>query len=213
MPRRITGVTRRLIDTAKEEFLSKGFEGASIRNIAARAETSPRAVYTRFENKEALFAAVVGPVAQEFTEMFVKEREDYWQRAEKRDFSIPPEEIYLKYISFAFAHKEIFQILLSGAGGTAYENFTDQIADIEISGLKENLPRLTGKNAELLQDEATWIFVEKITRAFFINLFSTITDDMEEDTAKEYVIKLTRFYSTGIAMGDGYGLIDESSMK
>ena len=208
MPRRITGVTQRLIDTATDEFRSRGFEGASIRSIAARAGTSPRAVYTRFENKEDLFAAVVGPVATEFREMFIKEREDYWQRAENRDFSVPPEEIYLKYIRFAYAHKDIFKILLSGSSGTAYASFTDQIADIEISGLKENLPRLTGKNAELLQDEATWIFVEKITRAFFINLFSTITDDMEEETAREYVIKLTRFYSTGIAMGDGYGLID-----
>ncbi len=209
MPRRITGVTRRLIETARDEFRNSGFEGASIRNIAARAGTSPRAVYTRFENKEALFMAVVGPVATEFRDMFVKERENYWQRAENRDFSVPPEEIYLKYIRYAYEHKDIFQILLCGSNGTAYENFTDQIADIEISGLKENLPRLSGKGEEILANEAVRIFVEKITRAFFINLFSPISDDMDEDTAREYVIKLTRFYSTGIAMGDGYGLLDQ----
>ena len=52
MPRRIEGVTEKLIDAARQEFLDKGFEGASIRTIAAAAETSPRAVYTRFENND-----------------------------------------------------------------------------------------------------------------------------------------------------------------
>lgn len=42
MPRRIEGVTEKLIEAARQEFLENGFEGASIRTIAAKAETSPR---------------------------------------------------------------------------------------------------------------------------------------------------------------------------
>ncbi len=57
MPQRIIGVSKRLIETAGEEFLKNGFENSSVRTIAEKAQTSPRAIYTRFENKEALFQA------------------------------------------------------------------------------------------------------------------------------------------------------------
>ena len=74
MPTRIIGVSKRLIEVAKKEFLEKGFEGASIRIIAHEAETSPRAIYTRFENKEELFAAVVEPVYSDFIKMFNEDK-------------------------------------------------------------------------------------------------------------------------------------------
>lgn len=55
MPARISGVSARLLECAKEEFLLKGFQNASIRTIAKKADTSARAVYTRFPDKEGLF--------------------------------------------------------------------------------------------------------------------------------------------------------------
>ena len=48
MPKRISGVSARLLECAKSEFLEKGFQDASIREIAKKADTSSRAVYTRF---------------------------------------------------------------------------------------------------------------------------------------------------------------------
>ena len=46
MPSRIKGISAKLIEAAREEFFMNGYEAASIRDIAAKAETSPRAVYT-----------------------------------------------------------------------------------------------------------------------------------------------------------------------
>ena len=46
--KRIAGVAERLLECARSEFLDKGFQAASIREIAKKAETSARAVYTRF---------------------------------------------------------------------------------------------------------------------------------------------------------------------
>ena len=86
MPQRIIGVSKRLIEVAKKEFLEKGFEGASIRTIAREAETSPRAVYTRFENKEELFAAVLEPVYSDFMKMFNEDKILYWNMARRKDF-------------------------------------------------------------------------------------------------------------------------------
>jgi AcrR family transcriptional regulator len=46
-----------LIEAALEEFASRGFRGASLRAIAAKADISTRTLYNRYPDKFALFAA------------------------------------------------------------------------------------------------------------------------------------------------------------
>ena len=205
MPGRIAGVSKRLIDVAREEFLNNGFENASIRTIASKAQTSPRAIYTRFENKEALFDAVVKTGFEEFKAMYTKEREAYWERTKKRDFSVEPEKIYVKFIEYAYEHKDDFILLLKCAKGTRYENFCKDIADYEIKGVEDNVPVLFQTDS----GEAMTYFVESITYSFYDNLFSPLVSGMDLKTAKEYVGMLTRFYTLGISMGEGKALFEK----
>jgi AcrR family transcriptional regulator len=57
----MTAAERRdqLIDVARALFAERGFEGASIEEIAARAEVSKPVVYEHFGGKEGLYAVVV----------------------------------------------------------------------------------------------------------------------------------------------------------
>lgn len=48
----------RIYDAAVHEFARKGYEKASIKNIAARAEISKGSLYDYFENKEDIYLAV-----------------------------------------------------------------------------------------------------------------------------------------------------------
>ena len=48
----------RVIDAASAVFAEDGYEGLTIARVCERAGTSPGAVYTRFENKDALALAV-----------------------------------------------------------------------------------------------------------------------------------------------------------
>lgn len=54
----------RILDVATEAFLHEGYGGASIETIARRARISKRTFYSRFENKAALFGAVVRRVVE-----------------------------------------------------------------------------------------------------------------------------------------------------
>jgi TetR/AcrR family transcriptional regulator, mexJK operon transcriptional repressor len=49
----------RILDVATQQFLSHGYGATSIESVARRARVSKRTFYHRFENKPALFAAVV----------------------------------------------------------------------------------------------------------------------------------------------------------
>lgn len=59
MARRGDRLREHILWTAKDVFLEVGFERTSMDVLAARAETSKRTLYAHFENKDALFLAVV----------------------------------------------------------------------------------------------------------------------------------------------------------
>lgn len=59
-PKELAGdVQGRILDAAEWVFLKRGFQGASIDEIAAMAPASKPTIYAHFPGKEALFAAVV----------------------------------------------------------------------------------------------------------------------------------------------------------
>jgi len=59
-PKELIGeVDERILDAARTVFLQRGFEGASIDEIAEVARSGKRTIYARFEDKRALFTEVV----------------------------------------------------------------------------------------------------------------------------------------------------------
>src|SRR5271157_5746969 len=60
-------VEERILDAAAKVFLDRGFEGATIDEIAEEARAGKPTIYARFPRKEALFATVVARKVQENT--------------------------------------------------------------------------------------------------------------------------------------------------
>ena len=59
-PKELAGaVEERILDAARKVFLARGFDGASIDEIAETARSGKPTIYARFPGKEALFTAVV----------------------------------------------------------------------------------------------------------------------------------------------------------
>jgi AcrR family transcriptional regulator len=68
---RMTAAERReqLIDIARTLFAERGFDGASVEEIAARAEVSKPVVYEHFGGKEGVYAVVVDREVRQLLEM------------------------------------------------------------------------------------------------------------------------------------------------
>lgn len=198
MARRIIGISKRLIEVAGHEFAECGFEGASIRTIAQKAETTPRAVYTRFANKEELFAAVVEPAVSDFMKRFNDDKIAYWERAQNRDFSVPNEDIYKSYLDFVYRHKKEFLLVLTASTGTRYQNFTRNLAETDLKGMRQNLPKILELPETVRYDEPDRLFLENITYSFYENLFDPLVQGTALEDAKLYITKLTQFYNAGI---------------
>ena len=67
-PRELAGeVEERILDAAARVFLKRGFEGASVDEIADVAHAGKPTIYARFAGKEALFAAVIERLVRQNT--------------------------------------------------------------------------------------------------------------------------------------------------
>ena len=70
-PRELAGeVEERILDAAAKVFLERGFEGASVDEIAEVARAGKPTIYARFPGKEALFTAVMAHNVREITRSF-----------------------------------------------------------------------------------------------------------------------------------------------
>ena len=198
MAKQKVGVYDRVLECAKEEFLSRGFLDASLRTIAQEAETSTGSIYTRFGDKEGLFRALAEPVVDEFKAMFRKVQEDFHQfpeeeqRAEMGHYPARHQEDRLDYNSHHFA---VFRLPLDGAHGTRFSRFLDELVDIEVE--------YTYKYMEVIGCESvksglvTEEFIHIIVTAYFNGMFEVVRHNMDRAAAHRYVKMLNRYHMAG----------------
>ena len=73
---------QQILEGAREVFLARGFDGASMGDIALAAAVSKGTLYVYFENKQKLFAALVAEQCRQTAERsFVLDAEDHDVRA------------------------------------------------------------------------------------------------------------------------------------
>lgn len=58
-----------ILKVSKEEFITKGYDASSLRNIALKCHISATAIYRHFKNKEEIFDAVISPFINYFNEI------------------------------------------------------------------------------------------------------------------------------------------------
>ncbi len=58
-----------VLEAAKQEFLTKGFEGTSMDRVAATADVSKRTIYSHFATKETLYEAIVAQLVSRIEAM------------------------------------------------------------------------------------------------------------------------------------------------
>ena len=69
-------VRERIVDSAKKEFLDKGIEGSSMRDIAAGSNMTVGNLYRYFKNKEELNDFIVGETLKEIDRLVMEKSGD-----------------------------------------------------------------------------------------------------------------------------------------
>ncbi len=110
---------------ALKEFKELGYEGASIRNIAKRANTSVGNIYKYFKSKEDLYENLIGSVYYKLM--------DYINQFHKVEINDKAEEIFYglmeKIMEIFNDNSTEIAILLNKSNGSKYENCKSTFVD------------------------------------------------------------------------------------
>lgn len=119
-------INPRILKSAKEEFLKKGFEKASLKTICANADVTTGALYKRYKGKEELFGAVVQPILDDLNVVLESkkiENRGYLTDEQLKQAWDMDEEAMLWWFDFLYQRKDDFVLLLSCSEGTKYSRF------------------------------------------------------------------------------------------
>ena len=185
-------------DAAMEEFLDKGFLGASLRQIVKSAGVTTGAFYGYFSSKEALFASIVEPHAKALMGRFMEAQTGFAELPEQEQPAHMGEASsdYVDWmVDYICEHREPVNLLLCRAEGTSYEHFVHNMVEVEVEyTLKymEVLRRL-GKDIPQLDQSLCHI----IASGMFNGLFEIVIHDMPREQAHRDVTQFRTFYTAG----------------
>ena len=179
----------RLLAAAKDEFLKKGFEKASLTDICKAAGVTTGALYKRYSGKEDLFSALVSDTVQDMTEYVSQiERVDLTDLTDRElydSFSMQTE-TNIRWLRFLYDHREGFTLLIRCASGTRYENFhqdwTEKMNALDMKHYQE--ARRRGLAARDLTEEELHVLTYAVWALYYEPFFLGFTWDQIERHAE-----------------------------
>lgn len=178
----------KLLESAKQEFMEKGYTGASLRNICKKAGVTTGALYFFFEDKEDLFGALVKEPLERLAgimkEHYLAEVEVEDQKAGLEDDFSDDIKASKAVVHFMFQYYDEFLLLLMKSQGSAYANCVNEFADItsrHYRQLADEISRQTG-TAPVADGVIHWI------AHMHMDIFVYLLEHMEsEEQALRYI--------------------------
>ena len=198
MEEKSNATLEKIHEAAMAEFLDKGFQGASLRQIVKNAGVTTGAFYGYFSSKEALFASIVEPHAAALMGRFMEAQTSFSELPEQEQ----PEHMGLEssqcvhwMVDYICDHREPVKLLLCKAEGTSYEHFVHNMVEVEVEytlRYMDVLRRLGREVPELSQS-----LCHIIASGMFNGIFEIVVHDMPKEQAMRYVDQLRDFYTAG----------------
>ena len=153
-----------ILKSAKAEFLEKGFTAASLRTIATNANLTTGAMYRHFENKDALFCALVDDaIAKTHSIIESASIETHSTLINPLGEAHHQEEInvFKDFIDYIYQNFDSFVLLLSCSAGSTHEHFVSEVSDL-----------YTEKTQELINWMYDKKFINKKVDSLFIHILT-----------------------------------------
>lgn len=157
-----------ILKAAQEEFLTMGYEKASMRQLAQKANVSTSNIYNYFDNKEEILTTILKPALEGLEKgISLVSDDDYIEKRLEFDYATLKSRFNVA-LDFVDEHLELFQILILHSGGSQYadylEKLVSRVTDINMRQLEYF------KNKKGLKIETNRFFVQNLV-SFFFNIF------------------------------------------
>jgi AcrR family transcriptional regulator len=197
MPRDKTVTQAKLYKCMKKEFLEKGFEKASLNQIARDCDITPAAVYRHFESKEAMFEALVQPAWQEFQELcdfyMVRETTGISKEHITRHFMEDGTQWLGVMLDMIYRYFDEFRLMICCSKGTKFENFEETLIKMEEDSTKDIIKAL--REAGMSDVDYTDGQIHIMATAYITALFEIVRHNVPRQQAGEQITFLYRFFN------------------
>ena len=198
MAKRVAGVTEKLMECAKEEFLANGYENASLRVIAEKAGSSKGAIYIRYPDKESLYRSLVQTAADGFCELLqsVLSRFNMMPGNEQTQQMLRySNDGFPKVVDYLYNHFDEFKLLLTSGENSVYQEFIHSIVELDIECTAKYIA--ASGNDAITSGRLTPELNHLLSSAFYTGMFEVIIHDMPKEQALEHIHRMRRFYTAG----------------
>ena len=188
----------RIYASAKKEFLEKGFQGASLRNIVKSAGVTTGAFYGYYDSKEKLFDALVSEKYEHLMDMYVRTQIGFKKLepgAQQENMGKVGGDCMEQMLDYMYENEDEFRLILTCSEGTRYENMVHEMSEIEVQATHDfvELMRKNGNDIRQIDPKLEHVLVSGMFTAFFELLIHK--NDIGE--AKTYLGQLREFYTAG----------------
>lgn len=183
---------------AKQEFMEKGYQSASLRNIVKTAGVTTGAFYGYYGSKEELFDALVGKQAEYILKLFDTTLDDFEKltgEEQTRQMLEVSGNSMIRMLDYVYENYDAFKLLILCAEGTKHADFVHQLVVREEASTYTYIKTLEqmGFHVEPINKKLIHI----VASGMFCGIFETIVHDMPKEEANVYVLQLERFYAAG----------------
>lgn len=199
MPPDAVATRKAILESAKKEFLTHGFAKASLRVIAAGAGVTTGALYRHFNDKNALFQALVAPVRDEVIQRFQRQTDEYIRLLNSRGMQpmwdrSGSEWNVQAFVRYIYRHFDEFRLLFLSEQ-TAYEDFLHMLIHLEVDSTQRYLAeaKRQGHSVRDLDEQE----LHMIANAQFSALFELVSHEIPKEEGIRYAVTVERFFLAG----------------
>lgn len=195
-----TSIDPRILESAKKEFLSCGYEKASTNVICKNAGVTWGALYKRYSGKDELFCALVSPIADQFKNTLKAENDSFHSLSddEKETAALAPESEAIAIIDYIYENFDTFKLLIGCSKGSSYGNYLDELVDILVDSTIRFMKE-TGHEAIIRGKKATPETIHILISSYLYGFFEPVIHDMSREDARIYAEQLKYFFNVGWA--------------
>lgn len=168
-----------ILEEAKKEFITYGYQLASMRRIAKASNTTVGNIYKYFESKEELFEGLISP-AKNWIYDYIQDKADVSYHAE-RDGHADLQEFAVIISEF----RDEVLLLTDGASGTKYENIKEQILKMIAYNIQLYLTVVYNEEKKYSHSPET------LARTIAVAILEGLLDILRQHTKKDEIKQAT----------------------
>lgn len=192
-------IREKIINSARREFLEHGYVEASLRVIAKKENLTKGAIYSYFENKDALFCELADPAISLIESAFQHDKCYYASKA--KDSLVDSYEVTIQSFKICaqavLDNHESFKLLFFCSAGSSLQNYKERIIQIYSQNFYKVLSFFTKKE---LCDEGVIneMFIHTLATTYVSFLEEIVLHEPKRKEVDDYVEQMAIFVHSGI---------------